>query len=431
MLRERGCRRVFAKLLAPNDNSKNQVYFGGGFHALNLIPYGEAKSTRSSRGTVFKAPVDFWWLTPEGDVCKAPGTQLILYPQYPEVRLSGFLCGCWAAPSSIMASRDEGRILVLGTCDDGRVIGWAGLGDSPVGRALAERRSLGYLRASGVFEEVPADPLVGEGILEVELLEELGRIHRLGWIAAKRLCADGTVVPCHGRNAGGNTLEAELGVASNSVVGPDFLGYEVKQHRVSNFSRPSSGGPITLMTPEPTGGVYREQGVELFVRAYGYPDKSGRPDRLNFGGVHRVGERAPATGLTLTLLGWDSNRGLIVDAEAGIALLDDTQAVAAIWHYSAMIGHWGKKHDRAVYVPSMKHPDDPPRYRYGDLVRMGEGADFLRVLKAFDAGAVYYDPGIKLEGASTRPRVKRRSQFRVRSEGVSQLYSSMRTVGVL
>ena len=90
------------------------------------------------------------------------------------------------------------------------------------------------------------------------------------------------------RTSGGSTLEAELGVAANSVVGPDFLGYEVKQYKVRNFSRPSSGGPITLMTPEPTGGLYRDEGVEAFVRIYGYPDRSGRPDRINFGGVHRA-----------------------------------------------------------------------------------------------------------------------------------------------
>ena len=57
---------------------------------------------------------------------------------------------------------------------------------------------------------------------------------------------------------------------------------------------------------------------------------------------------------TLTLVGWDSERGLIVDAQGGIALLDDDLTVAAIWYYSGLISHWNKKHDRAVYVPSMR-----------------------------------------------------------------------------
>ena len=45
------------------------------------------------------------------------------------------------------------------------------------------------------------------------------------------------------------------------------------------------------MTPEPTGGHYKIHGVESFIRKFGYPDKMGREDRLNFGGVHKVGEK--------------------------------------------------------------------------------------------------------------------------------------------
>lgn len=48
------------------------------------------------------------------------------------------------------------------------------------------------------------------------------------------------------------------------------------------------------------------------------------------------------------------------------------------------------------------------------------------------AGRVYYDPGIKLENASSaRPRVKRRSQFRVKSSDLPALYQSMETVDLL
>ena len=191
------------------------------------------------------------------------------------------------------------------------------------------------------------------------MLEELGRIHRCGWIDAKRLRKDGTVVPCRGANCGGFTLEAELGVSANSLAEPDFLGFEVKQHAVSGFGRPSSGGAITLMTPEPTGGLYCEAGVEPFVRAYGYADKLGRPDRLNFGGVYRVGSRVGSTGLRMELVGWDSSRSRIADANGGITLLDEADTVAAMWHFTGLIKHWQRKHDRAVYVPSMKSDEVP------------------------------------------------------------------------
>ena len=202
---------------------------------------------------------------------------------------------------------------------------------------------------------------------------------------------DGSIVDCRGTNSGGCTLETELGVASNSNAEPDFLGYEVKQHAVTDFRNPNGGGAITLMTPEPTGGLYREQGVEAFVRSYGYPDKRGRADRLNFGGVYRAGTRVSSTGLCLLLQGWDAATGRITDDRGGVALVDDDGNTAALWPFAGLISHWKKKHDRAVYVPSMCLRD--PLDRYGDLVRIGEGADFLRVLHAFEDGVVYYDPG--------------------------------------
>lgn len=41
LMRHHGAHRIYAKHLSPNDNSKNQVYLGGGFAALNVIPHGE------------------------------------------------------------------------------------------------------------------------------------------------------------------------------------------------------------------------------------------------------------------------------------------------------------------------------------------------------------------------------------------------------
>lgn len=430
LLTARGCRRFYAKRLAPNDNSKNQIYFGSGFKALNVIPYGPVLAEGGTSRPRFKAPVDFWWVDSASTVTAAPGAQLILYPQYPEVRFSGFLRGGRGAFSRIMASRDPGRILVLGVTPDDRVYGWAGSGDSAVARELLERDRLGLLRHVGVFLEiVPAEARAGLQA-EVSLLMELGRIHRAGWIRAKRLRMDGTIVPCRGVNCGGSTLEAELGVPANSRAAPDYLGYEVKQHQVARFANPSGGGAITLMTPEPTGGLYRERGVEEFIRTYGYRDKRGRLDRLNVGGNYRVGARVDATHLTLALVGWDETNGKIIDDRGGVALVDDAGTVAAFWHFAGLISHWSSKHDRAVYVPSMR-ATDPLRYRYGDLVRIGEGADFLLVIEAMSRGLVYYDPGIKLENATSVPRVKRRSQFRVKSADLGVLYESFRTVGVL
>ena len=74
-------------------------------------------------------------------------------------------------------------------------------------------------------------------------------------------------------------MEAELGIPKNSATEPDFLGWEVKQHNVANFDRVEAG-TITLMTPEPSGGFYKERGPEAFIRKFGYADKLDRADRF-------------------------------------------------------------------------------------------------------------------------------------------------------
>lgn len=63
--------------------------------------------------------------------------------------------------------------------------------------------------------------------------------------------------------------------------------------------------------------------MEEFVRRFGYPDKNSRPDRLNFGGVHRVDRRQASTGLTMRLIGYDSVQKKIGDVNGAIALVTE------------------------------------------------------------------------------------------------------------
>ena len=215
-----------------------------------------------------------------------------------------------------------------------------------------------------------------------------------------------------------------MGIPKNSAAEPDFLGWEIKQHNVANFDRVEVG-TITLMTPEPTDGFYKERGPEAFVRQFGYPDKHERPDRLNFGGVHRVGERHPTTGLTMSLAGYDAARGVITDAAGYIALANDAGDLAAAWAFSGLLAHWSRKHAKAAYVPSQCRKEPKRQYAYGHKLRLAQRTIPLRLLRALSAGAVYYDPGIKLEHVSTHPEVKRRSQFRIASKNISSLYETV------
>lgn len=185
------------------------------------------------------------------------------------------------------------------------------------------------------------------------------------------------------------------------------------------------------MTPETDGGYYEDADVQSFIHKFGYADKHGKVDRLNSGGRHFVGARCPLTGLTLQLVGFDIEEKKITDANGKIALVSDSSEVAASWSFKKILEHWSKKHMKAVYVPSQHRKDPSWQYTYGHKVRLAQRTDALRLLVAFASGTMYYDPGIKLENASTaHAKHKQRSQFRVASKNIGSLYERVETVQV-
>lgn len=425
MMRDVGVQKLYVKRLAPNDNSKNQPYFGGDFSVLNILPYAEVTAESLGKVPNFKAKTDFHWLLDDGTIEHAKSAQFILYPKYPEVRFSGFLKGCDCAPSAVMNSRAEGRLLFLGVTSNRRIVGYAVMGDSSLASSF---EVLTDLTAIGVFIEIPVDGL-GQDSRQL-LLSELRRIILLEWITAKKLLKSGDFGDCNAPNCGGMTLEAELGILPNGYSEPDFHGWEVKQHAVTNLDKPHRS-VITLMTPEPTAGFYRDRGVIAFIRKYGYTDRRGREDRLNFGGLHKVGERHHLTGLTLNIDGFDPVSQKITRPDGGVILSDDAGEIAAEWKFTNILEHWQRKHSRAVYVPSMKRMN-PRQYRYGQNIRLGIGTDPIKLLQAMSAKAVYYDPGIKLENASSpNPQTKRRSQFRIDISNIESLYEIVELVDLL
>jgi hypothetical protein len=425
-----GASRFFAKKLAPNDNSKNQFYLGGGFGSLSVLPHGEIVPDSSEKaGSVrdrAKARLSFFWLHSEG-LCPAPDAQLILYPKYPEVRLSGLLSRSPKAPSPVLASRDEGRMLFFGTCPDGRILGYAAERDHPIAREINALRDPDII---GVFLMLRADRS-GAQEAENRLLAELRRIHELSWIPSQKLDANGSPAPYVARNGGGYTLEAALGIAPNGRAEPDYLGWELKQFGVNDLAAPRAKSPITLMTPEPLGGVYRTLGAAAFIRRFGYPDKRGREDRLNFGGVYACNAAPHAdTKLALTITGFDASSGKISDMAGEIALVTTEQQVAASWPFTELVEHWTRKHARAAYIPSITRPA-PAAYAYGALITLCLETDFHLFLRALASGRIWYDPGLKLEQSNgPTPKLKRRSQFRIKQRDLGELYKSLRTTDI-
>jgi len=425
-----GAYRIYAKRLSPNDNSKNQVYLGGGFSALNVLPHGEIYIDTTSRGGSKqdrpKAALNFFWIDGEGKHL-APDANLILYPDYPEVRMSGFLRGCQSAPNNLMTIRDEGRILFFGVTRDGEVLGFATNSDGPISNQLnaSSWPALGVFLELPLSLEDPTDP-------KAALLAQLRRVHDLRWIASQKLTRTGARAAYAARNGGGYTLEAELGVQPNGYAEPDFMGWEVKQYGVRDFVKFAPKSVVTLFTPEPTGGFYKTRTAEKFVERFGYPDKSGKADRINFGGIYSCQKAAHGdTGLRMTLKGFDAAVGKITDMDGGLSLVTQDGEEAATWSFSGLMAHWNRKHAQAAYVPSLFRTP-PPEYSYGSRVLLCEQTDFILFLKAFAAGKVYYDPALKLEKAVSGKHVlHRRSQFRIQHSNLAQMYHRHETVSLI
>jgi hypothetical protein len=437
---DHGVKRFYAKELAPNDNSKNQPYFGGDFAVLSLLPMKHLSASSVGLRKNIKAELNYSWVLASGELVPAPHAKLILYPQYPEVRFSGFLLGCrsssrkWEAMRALMSERSTGRILCLGVTDTNKILGFVVPGNSPLS---FEIKAATPTASWGVFSEYLLPKSHDPSVARSTLIAELGRIHRLGWILSKKLDSAGLFKICNAPQCGGLTLEAELGVSMNSSSDPDFLGWEIKQHSVVNFLRPPTSKAITLMTPEPTGGYYRDHGVEAFVRKFGYVDRNGVADRLNFGGIYRNSRRHNLTGLSMYLSGYDSISKKISDPTGEIQLVDDHGVVAASWTFAGMIAHWAKKHSQAAFVPSqikripVTENGENRMYSYGSSIRLAEHADSLRVIDSIAAGVLYYDPAIKIVDASTPNRtIKTRSQWRVASKAIDALYQKVTTTNV-
>lgn len=431
---------IYYKLLSPNDNSKNQPYFAGHLMDLGFLPTGEiteskttsSKNNNPKRQIKYTVGLDYSWLSPEGDLYPAPNAKLIYYPQYPEVRLSGFVTKCdfdmggWMDP--LKKGRAEGRVLFIGITKSKKILAYLAVPDSRIAKEIIDYPSVGI---SGVFKElITKGKPVAISSKELLLLE-LKRIHLKNWIGSKRLNRDGVVMPYTAQNGGGYTLEAELGVIPNGYADPDFLGWEIKQFGVARCELINSK-VLTLMTPEPDAGFYAEHGAEAFMRKYGY-ESANIFDRLDFTGRHFTGEQCAKSGLTLVTQGYDHESNLITDASGCIALVDSNGVPASAWTFKKIMEHWKRKHAKAAYIPSIsrKEIDNGKSYNYCNNVRLFEGTTFNRLLKAMTESQVYYDPGIKLENASTNPRTKRRSQFRIKSAQLNHLYEKQSDIDIL
>lgn len=426
LLRRQGVRTAYVKHLSPKqDNEKNQIYLGKVLSGItNLFPArleirAGSKSVRKRKSKAgqpkLEAILDFAWLDRDGVRHDAPNTRIIDYFQYPEVRMSGFLSGCAAAPDAIRRDLLAGygrRILVMGTAADGKVIGLVLTErDDPLVPGFPDLPAVGgksVLRVLSIDGDAGTDP--------AELLRhELEAVVRGGWHWS-RINRGGVIGPFTGAQGGGYTLEALLGVAANGNKAPDKHGFEIKSF---------SGSRISLMTPAPDRGFQGEHTFREFMERYGHPAVN-EDGSIRFTGLHKVGVTNAKTGLAMLVAGYDREADSFGDAAAiAVEMFNpETGEIAAAWSLEKLANCWNAKHANALYITleSRADPDGKAEYRFAPRWLQGKGTDVWRLLRAIDRGIVFYDPADTIY-PDNRP--KNRPQWRINS---AQLEAAMKVL---
>ena len=144
----------------------------------------------------------------------------------------------------------------------------------------------------------------------------------------------------------------------------------------------------------------------------------GKYATINFGPTH------PAThGIFQNILKVDGEK--IISSEQTVGYIHRA--------FEKLAEKWGKKHAGAMYVKAHKYLQEPgplaSHYSFGPQVYCGQGTSALLFLKAIGLGAVYLDPGDRV---NEQGEEKKRTQWRVsKGRGVNfdstlaPLYDSM------
>lgn len=455
-LQSAGADSAILKMLAKNNNDKNQVYFASDFSGLhrNFALTFADRGASSSQTKDLSAPGrkipeavfdDFVWVRRDGSTVKARNVKAIIYPQYPEARLSGFQTFENSMPQSLsvaytIAHPDTPRLLVLGKRAGGACVALIYIGISA--ELQKEISRLPGLESSRVCK-----------VLQLQASSTQKLFGMLSSVVSRplrgcRLDSSGNTLPFTGTQVCGYTLEHALGIRPNAGKDGDIFGIELKVHTQEK---------VTLFTPEPDFGLYTES-FEGFMRQYGYPDEDGA---IRLTGIHRSNIRCPKSGLTLKVreyrpfqdaagkwqwekdqngkriaFAYDPTTALTAKMDAVEIVLEDDQGfVAAGWSLERLMNNWGVKHNEAVYLSAAKRlnpnaDEFAGGYKYeiefAPAAIWCRGTSAERMLKAISDGIIFLDPAPKfVEGIPSKN--KRRAQWRVNDIGtaVHALYESV------
>jgi len=414
-LRENGCSFVLVKSLSGSqDNEKNQVYLGGSSVVFQRIPgtnletsHSKSIKPKTENPNVLKISqsVDFHWVDPYGTY-KAPNTKLIYYPQYPEMRLSGFIKGTQKSPMALRRNfqkRFGERYLLLGITKES-VLGVVVTRRETSGCEVLE--SLPRWTSSKIFRIRKFS--VGKNSIDgASLIKEIKKIAGTGPHKSVTLDrVDELPRDFRGWQGGGYTLEALLGIPRNSISAPDKNGFEIK-----TFNKSS----ITLITTEPDFGIRQTDGLRVFLKRFGW---NGAKDdgSLRFNGRHYLdGKSAARSKLKLVIRHWDTvNNQPTGTGTPVICLVNSRNEIAAGWSLDRLTESWMKKHAGAVYVetkPIQCSTDKHPRaYDFNGRIYKCEGTSTLQLVRALLDGIIFLDSG---DRELANGEGKKRTQWRL------------------
>ncbi|MCW3784226.1 MvaI/BcnI family restriction endonuclease [Defluviimonas salinarum] len=425
------------KPLSKNHNDKNQVYSGSDFRPLYPMfdmtfslrgPSVSGKKGGATTGQSIPEAVftDFSWLDLAGHRIAARGVRMIIYPQYPETRLSAFQTVENTMPEAMSVAYtktfpDSVRYLVLARRGNGAVLAVMVVDPGP--QFVSDVQALPPASGSRVWKHLRLR-VTADSRLQTKLARVAGKP-----MPGCRLDSAGNTLPFNGTQVCGYTLEHALGINPNSDSHGDFEGIELKTHTQKK---------VTLFTPEPDMGVYAESFPE-FMQSFGYQDKEGN---WRVTGIHRVDERCEQSGLTLRIANHERGTSLASSADKNVhlALLTDEGILTAGWSLERILNCWTAKHNEAVYVPAVK-------VTATDLALIAEGYRFSvefsseimwcretsaeRLFEALYNGTLFLDPAPKF--CPGKPQLnKRRSQWRVNDirAAARDIYTDVRIINL-
>jgi hypothetical protein len=133
-----GADMAIFKALPKNANDKNQIYFSSSFSSLynhfdlTIADRGSSHSETKARSDPKNRITDavfnsFEWVKRDNSKVRAKNVKIIVYPQYPEARLSGFQTIENSMPASLSIAYTKAnpvvdRILVLGRIKGGACV---------------------------------------------------------------------------------------------------------------------------------------------------------------------------------------------------------------------------------------------------------------------------------------------------------------------